>query len=141
MDSENNVTTTPTAGPSVPTTADVRRDEENFIEGYANHIAVESNAFDLKMVFGLYDHRAAPKPVVNQFSSMNISWPEVKILIFFLQLHVAGYELDNGNIKVPDSAIPPELPPLPETLDNPKARQAYEMLKKMREEFVASLKG
>ncbi len=121
-----------------PSQAELRRDED-FIAAYANHIAIESNAFDLKMIFGIYDHRNPLKPTIDQFASINIPWPQVKILILFLQMHVAGYEAENAKIKVPDSALPPEFQ-LPPGLDNPKGRAAIELFRKMREQFIASLK-
>lgn len=136
MDKESEMATTPTV---LPTQAETRRDED-FISAYANNVMVESNAFDLKMIFGIYDHRNALKPVIDQFSSVNIPWPQVKVLILFLQMHVEGYELENGKIKVPDSAVPPDLQLLP-AFDNPKGRAAIELFRKMRNEFVASQKS
>jgi len=118
--------------------AELRRDED-FMVGYANHVGVESNAFDLKMIFGIYDHRNPLRVAIDQFASVNVPWAQVKILILFLQMHVAGYEAENGKIKVPDSALPPEFL-LPPALDNPKGRAAIDVFRKMREQFIASLK-
>jgi hypothetical protein len=128
--------------PAIPASGaqvEVKRDESNFFAGYANSIIVESNAFDMKLIFGLYDHRNALKPIVNQFSSMNIAWPEVKLLIFWMQIHLASYERENGKIKIPANAIPPEIPPLPPQFDNPQGREVVELVRKLRAEFLASL--
>jgi hypothetical protein len=117
-----------------------KRDEKTFSSGYANSIIVESNAFDLKLIFGLYDYRDPLKPIIEQFSSMNIPWSEVKLLIYWMQLHLAGYERENGKIKVPTSALPPEIPSDPQPpFDNPKGREALDMMRKMRADFLAKL--
>jgi len=115
-----------------------KRDEETFSSGYANSIVVESNAFDMKLIFGLYDHRDPLKPTIEQFSSMNIPWSEVKLLIYWMQLHLTGYETENGKVKIPISAMPPELPAGPQPpFDTPKGREAFEMMRKIRAQFVA----
>jgi|HubBroStandDraft_3_1064219.scaffolds.fasta_scaffold530210_2 hypothetical protein len=133
---KNVVPTIPVLGSQV----DFKRDERTFVPGYANSVMVESNAFDLKLVFGLYDHRNPVKPVVDQFSSMTVSWPEVKLLIFWMQVHLAGYERENGKIKIPATALPPEPPAtLPPPFDSAKAVEALESLRKMRAEFLANL--
>jgi hypothetical protein len=122
---------------------EIRRDQ-NFISVYANNVQLESNAFDVKMVFGILDQSGATKlpPIlaVDQHTSVSISWPEVKLLIFFMQLHLAGYEAENGKVKVPLNAIPPEPPPvLPPQFDNEAGRKGIDLIRKMRAEFVASL--
>ena len=128
----------PTPTPATP--EDFRRDEEIFTSNYANNIQVESNAFDLKLIFGILDHRNPSKAAVDQFSSVNISWPEVKLLIYLMQLHLATYELENGKVKIPAGALPPEIPstPPPE-IDNTQVRAAFDLIRKMRAEFIASL--
>jgi hypothetical protein len=137
MENPKNTTDQPSTGASP--VAEIRRNED-FTAQYANHLAVESNSFDLKIIFGLYDHQAAPKAAVDQFASMNIPWAQVKLLIFFLQLHIDGYESENGKIHIPANALPLDLPALPPALDNPKGRQAVERFRKMRNEFIASQK-
>jgi hypothetical protein len=132
-------TAIPTATVPPAVQVEFKRDEKAFSTSYANSVVVESNAFDLKLIFGLYDHRNPAKPIIEQFSSMNISWPEVKLLIFWMQLHLVSYENDNGKVKIPANAIPPELPPIPEQFDNPKGREVFEVMRKMRAEFLAKL--
>jgi hypothetical protein len=139
MENSQGNTPIPAVPISVPQVT-FKRDEETFFSGYANSVIVESNIFDLKLIFGLYDHRDPTKPVVGQFSSVNIPWSEVKLLMFWMQVHLAGHEKDNGKVKVPTGALPPEPPTaLPPQFDNPKGRESLEMLRKMRAEFIASL--
>lgn len=136
--------TTPKPSGFVSAIKDFRRDD-GFVSRYANNVQVESNAFDLKLTFGVLDQRASisepnAKPSVDQHTSINISWPEVKLLIFYMQLHVAGYEKENGKIRVPARALPTEIPEVaPSAFDNPEGRRALDLIRKMREEFIAEL--
>jgi hypothetical protein len=107
---------------------------------------VESNAFDVKVLFGILDQSGSAKappdfqPVVEQHTSINLSWPEIKLLIYFLQLHLASHERDNGKVKIPVNALPPELPPIaPPPFNNPQGERAFELMRQMRAEFLAKL--
>lgn len=127
-------------GPGTQKKIQFRRDSERFINLYANNVMVESHAFDLRLIFGLTDLRNPLEPVVDQIAGVNISWPEVKLLIYYMQLHLAGHERENGKVGIPVSALPaqfPETPPPP--YDNPQGREAFAMLRKMRDEFIANL--
>jgi len=121
------------------------RRNEDFVARYANNVQIENSAFDLKVVFGLLDQSGAAKqPVgklaVDQHTSISLSWPEVKLLIFFMQLHLAGYEAENGKVKVPLDALPPEPPSvIPPQFDNEAGRKGMELIRKMRAEFLATL--
>ncbi|HYA24654.1 MAG TPA: hypothetical protein VEF05_10875, partial [Terriglobales bacterium] len=91
------------------------------------------------MVFGEIDW-IENKPVIRQHTAMSISWLQAKILQYFLNFHVAAYEMVHGPIPVPSDVIPP--PPNAPTGDlanNPTAQRIYEHVKKLREEFIASL--
>jgi len=128
------------AAPAANPQVEIKRGEKTFLTGYANSVIVESNAFDLKLIFGLYDHRDAASPKIDQFSSMNIPWPMVKLLIFWMQVHLAGHERENGKVDIPASAIPPEPPAtLPTQFNTPNGHEALEAFRKMRAQFVASL--
>lgn len=132
------------AGPNsvvIPAQNEFRRDVD-FVARYANNIQFETNPFDLKLTFGIMDLNSAaeipPKVFIDQHTSMNISWPEVKLLLYFLQLHIAGYEKENGKIKIPVGAMPPEPPTMvPPQFDNPQAQAYFEMIRRMRAEFIA----
>ena len=137
MENKEVSTAAPTPPPVTP--GEIRRDEKIFTSSYANNIQVEPNSFDLKITFGILDYRNPLKPALDQFSSVNISWPEVKLFIYFMQLNLAMYELENGKVKIPASALPPEITPTtPSELDNPQGRAAFDLFRKMRAEFMAS---
>lgn len=117
---------------------DVRRDESKFSSAYANSVIVESNVFDMKLTFGLLDQRDPQRATINQFLSINISWVEVKLLLYWMQVHLASHELENGKVRVPPQTFPPEIPAEPPPpFNNPMGREAFEVLRKMRAEFVA----
>ena len=114
--------------------------DDDFVARYANNVQFESSGWDLKLVFGLLDQRNAAKPVVEQHTSINLSWPEVKIGMYLLQLHLALYEKVNGKIRIPDGAMPPEIPEIvPQEFDNPQGRQSFDLMRKIRAQFIASL--
>jgi hypothetical protein len=126
-----------------PPAMDFRRDED-FVARYANNVQFEGTIWDMKLIFGLLDQRGILKgdlkPVVEQHTSISLSWPEIKLLIFLLQLHLAGYEMENGKVKLHPSVIPPEPPTaLPPPFDTPKNRESMELIRKMRAEFIAHL--
>lgn len=124
---------------SAPATQTELRRDDDFISRYANNFQLESSAFDLKLIFGLLN-QSTSKVFVEQHTAINLSWPEVKLLLFFLQLHLAAHERDNGKVKIPLDALPPEPPAEPPPpYDNPKGREAYDLIRKMRADFLARL--
>jgi hypothetical protein len=123
---------------------DFRRTED-FVTRYANNVQLESSAFDLKIIFGLFDQSGILKqpPVttttVDQHTSVSLSWSEVKLLIYFLQLHLASFEKDNGKVKIPVKVLPPEIPLTPPPpFDNEEGQRAFELMRRMRAEFIAN---
>lgn len=122
---------------------ELRRDRD-FISRYANNIQLEGSAFDLKLIFGLLDQSGVARGgslAVDQHTSISLSWPEAKLLIFFLRLHVAGHEKENGKIKIPIGALPAEPPATPPPpFDNPQGRVAFDLIRKLRAELIAEEK-
>lgn len=87
---------------------------EDFVERYANHAYYLPTAWDLTVIFGELQ-RDSNKPstpeytVVEQHTSITISWPEVKMMSFYLQIQILAHELDDGTINIPTRVLPPEL--------------------------------
>jgi hypothetical protein len=140
---QTNTSATPNTAANLSDAQMLLRRAEDFVSRYANNVQFESSAFDLKVVFGLLDQSGAPKfekPSVEQHTAISLSWLEVKLVIFFLQLHLAGYEAENGKVKVPISALPSEPPSsLPRQFDTPESRKSLERIRKLRAEFLANL--
>jgi len=117
--------------------AQVRRcDERDFLTLYANNIFLESSVWDLKMVLGLLDQRSGVA-TTEQYGSLTISWPQAKILSYFLRLHIIFHEAESGKISLAPGGLPPEpLPLSDEYKADPKFQEAYDSLKKMYQELV-----
>lgn len=112
---------------------------ENFESWYANNIQYFPSVWDLRMVFGELDLRDG-KGFVRQHTAMTVGWVQAKLMIYFLSLQVYVHELTEGKIAIPPGALPPEPTPPVEDLENdPIAIQVYEQIKKVREEFMATL--
>lgn len=115
------------------------RRAEDFSSVYANNLQFELSAWDLKMIFGELDQRGG-KVAVDQHTSVTLSWLQAKLLNFFLEINLAVHELEHGKIKIPKNLLPPvPAPPLGELADVPQAKPIFELITKMREEFIAGL--
>lgn len=112
---------------------------DDFVSEYANNFQFEQSVFDLKLIFGQLDQSKGPA-VVEQHTSVTIPWISAKLLLYYLQLNIAGYELQNGKIKIPPELLPPSVGPLPEEQQNdPKAQQLFQQIEKIREQFMSNL--
>jgi len=115
------------------------QDDRFFNEAYANNVYYEASAWDLRLIFGQLDQRQG-KSVINQHTGITLSWPQVKILSYWLRGYVEFYEFSNGTIKIPSNGIPPELPPptQEQRAVDPQVDKVYEIFKKLRSELVES---
>lgn len=112
---------------------------EDFVSLYANNVQIEQTAFDLKLVFGELVQSQRPA-LVEQHSSVTLSWPETKLLSYYLQLNIASYEIQMGKIKIREDLIPIALPQLsPEQEKDPKIQELFAVAKRLHEQFIASL--
>ena len=80
------------------------RRKETFSSLYSNNVHVESSGWDIKLNFGELDQKLGPNVVV-QHTGITLSWPQAKLLNYFLQLHIAHHEAENGDISVPKGVI------------------------------------
>jgi hypothetical protein len=112
---------------------------DNFISAYANNFYLESSAWDLKIIFGQLDQSSTPN-VIKQNVAITLPWAQAKLLLYYLRIHVAAEEVADGKIHIRPDLIPPEVsPPTPEQANDPKLESLFEIVKKLREEFIASL--
>jgi hypothetical protein len=106
---------------------------------YANNVQLEPSEFDLRLVFG--EQSQSPSGgIVRPLVGVRLSWLEAKLLSYFLQVTLAGYELHSGKINVPKSTIPPEPTPIPEEHANdPEYKAIHEKITAMHKDFIASI--
>jgi len=110
----------------------------NFTSTYANNVFLESSTWDLKLIFGQLDQSTVPN-TVKQHLAVTIPWAQAKLLLFYLQAHVKGEELQDGKIHIRPDTRPGEISlPTEEQAKDPTFMQFYEFLKKLREEFIAN---
>lgn len=120
------------AGPVTERAAD-------FTTRYANNIFFESTAWDLKLTFG---HVEQASEIQHDFA-VTIPWPQAKLALFWLRLHVEMAEAEVG-AKIPIRAdlLPQELPAkLPEPLeaDPASAERFRKIYERLRAEFLKSI--
>jgi hypothetical protein len=114
---------------------DLKR-EEGFATKYASHVAVESSAWDLKVIFGCVDSSAGPNTVL-QHTAMALPWPSVKCLAYLLRTQLAIYEAMNGHVPFPVGGLTPPPSSMPEEYKKyPKAELVHGEVTKIWDEFV-----
>jgi hypothetical protein len=110
--------------------------EEDLSVEYANNVLLEPTIWDLKVLFGEYTNRAQK---VEWHTSMTMPWATAKLLMYFLQVHIAIYETHMQKIKIPHAAIPTApAAPTPEQNDE-AAKVLFEKVRLLHEQFVQSL--
>jgi hypothetical protein len=103
--------------------------------------ASEASAWDLKLIFGQLDQARTPN-VVTQHTAMALSWLQVKLLIYYLQLDLAVYESQYGKIVIPAAILPPPPGPLPPEMENdPVARASTERAREIYALWAARPEG
>jgi hypothetical protein len=109
----------------------VRKETADFTARYANYTHLESSLWDVKIYFGQTD-QAAGNNVVPVNATITLPWAQIKVLAYFLQIDLAGYEAENGRIKIPNGIIPaPDVPVFLEFYEkfidaNPEAARTQE---------------
>jgi len=113
---------------------------DDFSISYSNSILFESTAWDLRLTFGHID-QATGTVTVKQDRAVTIPWPQAKLAIFWLRVHVAAAEAEVGTkIPIRKDLIPQELPPpMPEQANDPSTVRFRELYEKIRSEFIDSL--
>jgi len=93
----------------------------------------------LKLIFGELDQSVNPLRI-EQHTAMTIPWIQAKLGIYYLQLHIAIFEFQNGKIRIPQQLVPPEVAePTEEQRQTPQAEELLKIVKAIRDQFVASL--
>jgi hypothetical protein len=101
---------------------------------YANNVSFEPSLWDLKLIFGQLDQHGET-PSVDWHTAATIPWLCAKIVSYYLQMNIAGYEAGNGKIRIPAEAIPPPIdPPSGDSEDEAAAIKFYEFAKKLHKD-------
>lgn len=110
---------------------------EDFISRYSNNLRFESYGSDLKLIFGESD-QATGKEIIEQHTAITLSWQQVKLAIYYLQLHLVLYESLYGLVKLHPVAVPQAFPDeVPEASKNtPRAEETLLFLRKLRERVI-----
>jgi hypothetical protein len=108
---------------------------DDFAFFYANHVWYQSSVWDLKLLFGEVDQ--SKSNTVVQHTGITLSWLQVKLMIYFLQVNLAFNELQNGKVSIPPSVMPPvpELVP-PESADDQEAQTHHQKVMELREQLI-----
>jgi hypothetical protein len=123
---------------AVPSSVLQLKRSDEFESLYANNVRFESSLWDLKLIFGQLDQSTGSE-VVELHTAITLPWAAAKIGLYYLRLHVALYEMENGKIWINPRIYPSEPPPLPlEAEGNELIRKARELSIGMREEFIAA---
>lgn len=110
---------------------------ENFESWYSNNAQFFPSEWDLKIVFGEIEPQNDGTIDVLQHTAIVQSWLQVKLMHYWLTLHLGIYEIAHGTIQVPISVLPP-VPALPQgnLVDDPASKRAYEFISQVREGFM-----
>ncbi len=136
--SEENIKPNPAPAPA-PT---IERSTD-FHSYYANNILFESTAWDMKLTFGHIDNASVTPLLIKNDCSVTIPWPQAKLALFWLRLHVEGAEAEVG-VKIPirkdllPGELPEHLPGLAQEND-PRVKMFREIYNKLRAEFLKTL--
>jgi hypothetical protein len=110
----------------------------DFVSRYANNIRVEPYATDLKVLFGQSTQEPG-KEVIEQHTAITLSWAQVKLAIYYLQVQLVVYEMQTGRPVM----IHPVLMPAPfpekvpdEAANDPHAEETMKRLRELREQFI-----
>lgn len=114
---------------------DFRRNPDEFESLYANNVQFETSAWDLKLIFGQLDQSQGPS-VVQQHTAITVSWPEAKILAYFLLVNIVNHQAMYGAIQVPDFVLPHRPDPSAPGLDV-NARKTIEYAAWIHDQFFS----
>ena len=115
----------------------------DFVSRYANNMRFESYGSDLKVLFGQSD-QASGKEVIEQHTAITLSWPQVKLAIYYLQAQLTVYEGQTGRpviihpISIPQP-FPDEVPE--ERQGDQHAQETLEHLRDLRRQFISGVNG
>ena len=109
---------------------------EEFVSLYANNVRFESSVWDFKLVFGELE-QGKGDALVEQHTAITLSWPQTKVLAYFLTINTLIHQSQNGHVHIPNSVKPPRPDPGNTDLD-PAGRAVFEYLAWIHDQFFGS---
>jgi hypothetical protein len=110
---------------------------DDFVSRYSNNCRFETYGSDLKIIFGASD-QASGKEIIEQHTAITLSWQQVKLVAYYLQVQLALYEAQAGPVKlhpvVRPQAFPDEVPEAEK--HNPRAEETLQFLRTLRERVL-----
>jgi hypothetical protein len=79
--------------------------EEDFSSLYANNVLFERSAWDFKMIFGELDQSITPN-ISRLHTAMTVPWLQAKLMAYYIELNLAIYEAEMGEVRIPDALMP-----------------------------------
>jgi hypothetical protein len=111
----------------------------DFTTRYANNVYFESTAWDIKLTFGHVEQATDPVVIKHDFA-VTIPWPQAKLTLFWLRLHVETAEAEIGaKIPIRKDLLPAELPKSESGQDDPTMKKFREIYERLRTEFLATV--
>jgi hypothetical protein len=113
------------------------RRADDFSAQYANNVFYETSLWDMKLIFGQLDQKLGSNVVV-QHGSITIPWPQVKMMLYFIQANLSSHEARNGRVILQPgliSPVPEKVPPA--FANNPKEVKAHAALREIQQAFFA----
>jgi hypothetical protein len=119
-------------------TPEVKPEDRTFESVYANNTQIETSFWDLKILFGQLEQHTG-KTAIDLHTAVTLPWPQAKLLGYYLRLHTAWHESQNGRIGLLPSLIPPiiEIPAEPEEL-TPETLGFYEFARRVHQDTFGS---
>ena len=109
---------------------------EEFVSLYANNVRFESSVWDFKLVFGELE-QGKGDAFVEQHTAITLSWPQAKVLAYFLTINTMIHQSQNGHVHIPDSVKP--LRPDPAGTENdPAGKTVVQYLAWIHDQFFGA---
>lgn len=106
---------------------------ENAPECFATNTYFSSSVWGLEILFGVLNNRFGESKI-EQKAAVNLPWPTVKVLYYFLGLHLATREQSMGRIVIPSGIVPQY--PQERAEGSPLTEEIHQALRQHYERFI-----
>lgn len=115
------------------------RKSEDFFQVYANNTLFQSSNWDLKILFGELEPSLGPN-VILQHTAVTLPWAQVKIIIYFLSIHLALHEAQFGRVQIGKGLINEIAPQRPKDVieAGEVKEESWQQMRKLYLDFIAA---